>query len=132
MALDPNSATGQTQAIYNTLAAYFSDMTKYVSGTGGACPDFNTYIGASTDYSELHRLTSLSQAGSSNYPNGAAIETIHHITGILREFAIRTKSKSDYYSDSASDASSESNYYATLNTVYVSSVAGTPPPGGSL
>jgi hypothetical protein len=130
MAIDPNSAVGQTQNIYNALAQYFSDMTNYQLN-GGACPDFNTYI-TSISYTEIHRTTSMAQSGSSNYPNGAAIESIHHIASVLREFAIRTKSKADYYSDSITDMTNESNYYSTLKTYMVSTLSGSVTPGGSL
>lgn len=130
MAIDPNSAVGQTQTIYSSLASYFSDMTKYLSN-GGSCPDFNTYV-TGIDYSELHRLTALAQEGSSNYPNGSAIETIHHATGILREFGLRTKSKADYYADAAGEATDESNYYSTTKVSHVNSISGIPPVGGSL
>lgn len=130
MAVDPNSAVGQVQGINDALAKYFSDMTKYLS-TGGTCPDFRDYI-TGTDYSELHRLASQSQEGSSNYPNGAAIENTHHINAITREFGLRTKSKSDYYGDGASDATTESNYYATMKTVYANMIIGNVSSGGSL
>lgn len=127
---DPNSAVGQVQGINDALAKYFSDMTKYLS-QGGTCPDIRDYL-AGTDFSELHRLASQAQEGSSNYPNGTAIENIHHISAVTREFGLRTKSKSDYYGDGAVDATTESNYYATMKTVYASMIMGNVTPGGSL
>ena len=130
MAIDANSAVGQAQTIYNSLAQYFSDMTNYYLN-GGACPDFTTYV-SSVDYSELHRLTSVQQSGSANYPNGAAIESIHHISSVLREFGLRTKSKSDYYGDGQAEATSESNYYSTLKTSMVSTLSGITNPNGGM
>lgn len=130
MAIDTNSAIGQAQTIYNQLAQYFSDMSNYLNN-GGACPDFTTYI-TSIDYSELHRVTDQAQSGSANYPNGSAIESIHHISSVLREFALRTKSKSNYYSDGAGDTTDESNYYATLKTSTVSNLSGIVTPGGGV
>lgn len=130
MATDPNSAVGQVQNINNALAQYFSDMTKYL-GSGGTCPDIKTYL-SGLDYSELHRLSDQAQEGSSNYPNGAAIETIHHINAVFREYGLRTKSKSEYYGDGASDAVTESNFYATVKTVYASMILGNTTPTGSL
>jgi hypothetical protein len=130
MAIDANSAVGQTQTIYTQLAQYFTDMNTYLA-SGGACPDFTTYI-SSIDYSEIHRVTSLSQASSANYPNGAAIESAHHIMAVIREFALRTKSKADYYGDGQADSSSEANYYSTVKTSMVSMISGLVTPGGSL
>lgn len=130
MAIDVNSAVGQAQTIYNQLAQYFSDLTTYHI-SGGVCPDFTTYL-SSIDYSELHRITEMGQSGSSNYPNGAAIESVHHAMAVAREFALRTKSKADYYSDGQGDATNESNYYATLKTTMVSTLSGLPTSGGSL
>lgn len=130
MAIDANSAVGQAQTIYGSLAKYFSDMTNYHT-SGGVCPNFNDYIGT-IDYSELHRVTSMAQSGSSNYPNGAAIESIHHITSVLREYAMRTKRKTDYYGDGQGEATDESNYYSTLKTSTVSTLSGIVTPGGTL
>jgi hypothetical protein len=130
MAIDANSAVGQAQNIYNSLAKYFSDMTTYLC-SGGACPDFNDYVGT-IDFSELHRVTAMAQSGSSNYPNGAAIESIHHITSVLREFALRTKNKAQYYGDGQGEATDESNYYATLKTSTVSTLSGIVTPGGTM
>lgn len=130
MAIDANSAVGQAQAIYSSLAQYFSDMTNYHLN-GGACPDFTTYVSA-VDYSELHRVTSNQQSISANYANGAAIESIHHIVSVVREFVIRTKSKGDYYGDGQSEATSESNYYSTLKTSMVSTLSGVPNPTGGM
>lgn len=130
MAIDANSAVGQAQTIYNQLAQYFSDMTNYHIN-GGACPDFTTYISA-IDYSELHRITDQSQAGSASYPNGAAIESVHHIMSVLREFGLRTTNKASYYANGIGDMSNESNYYATLKTATVSTLSGIVTPGGSL
>lgn len=130
MATDPNSAVGQVQGINDALARYFSDMTKYLDA-GGSCPDLRDYL-TGTDFSELHRLTTQSQEGSANYPNGAAIENVHHINAVTREFGLRTKSKSEYYGDGSSEASNESNYYATMKTVYASMVSGNTTPTGSL
>lgn len=130
MAIDANSAVGQAQNIYDSLAKYFSDMTNYHL-SGGACPDFKTYI-TTIDYSELHRVADQAQSGSANYPNGAAIESIHHITSVLREYALRTKSKADYYGDGQGEATDEANYYSTLKTSTVSTLSGIVTPGGTL
>src|SRR5579859_2539838 len=130
MAIDANSSVGQAQTIYNQLAKYFSDMTTYLQ-SGGACPNFSTYL-TGVDYSELHRMTDQSQSGSANYPNGAAIESIHHITAVIREFGILTKSKADYYADGMNDSTDESNYYATLKTSTVSTLSGIVNPGGGI
>jgi len=130
MAIDANSAVGQAQTIYNQLAQYFADMTTYHLN-GGACPDFSTYI-TSIDYSEIYRVTDQAQGGSASYPNGSAIESIHHIMAVLREYTLRTKTKAAYYLDGQGDATNESDYYSTLKTATVSTMSGVVTPGGSM
>lgn len=125
MALDPDSALGQAESANDSLAGYFSGMNKFASDTTGASipPDFQS-VNDNLDYSELHRMSTTRAADSASFQNGAAIENIHMMAAIQREFNLRSKGKVDYYSDAASDYLDDSNFYATMKTFWVSMLGG--------
>jgi hypothetical protein len=81
-------------------------------------PDFSDYI-EDFDYSELLRMSTTRASDSSSFENGAAIENIHMMVGISREYSLRRKGKSSYYADASSEASRESDYYATSKVFWV-------------
>lgn len=122
MALDPGSALGQAENANSQLADYFNKLNKFLSGSG-APPDFEDYVGT-LDYSELHRMTSLRATDASSYENGAAIENIHLMAAVIREYGMRRKNKLDYYSNAETDAMNESNFYAASKTYWVSMLNG--------
>jgi hypothetical protein len=125
MSFDPNSAIGQAETANDKLAQYFSDMNKFVGDNTGSIlpPDFQDIIN-SFDYSELLRMT-ISRAGdSASFENGAAIENIHHMVAIMREYSLRQKGKIDYYSDAETDFLDESNFYSTLKVFWVNMLSG--------
>lgn len=119
---DPNSAVGQSNTAYNSFASYFSAMNQYLQN-GGTCPDFSDSIG-SLDYSVLHTSAVADQSNNANYPAAAAVENVHHMAAVLREYGMRTKSKANYYNDGQSDSLNESNYYATMKTYYSNMLQG--------
>ncbi len=125
MALDPNSVAGQAETANNKLAEYFSELNKFAADTAGLLvpPDFNDYL-EFLDYSELHRMTTTRIADTASYENGAAIENIHMMVAILREFNLRQKGKIDYYTDSETDYMQESNYYSTMKVFWVNMLSG--------
>jgi hypothetical protein len=125
MALDPNSAIGQAETANSLLAEYFNNMNKFLLDSTGAVlpPDVETFIN-SLDYSELHRLTSIRATDASSYENGAAIENIHQMVAVIREYSLRRKSKNDYYVDGASEALTESNFYSTSKVFWVNMLNG--------
>jgi hypothetical protein len=126
MALDPDSALGQAETANDKLAEYFSNMGKFASDATGSAvpPDFQETLDE-FDYSELHRMSTTRASDSASFQNGAAIENIHMMAAIEREFNLRGKGKVDYYSDAAGDYVNESNFYSTMKSFWVSMLGGT-------
>jgi hypothetical protein len=109
-------AVVQTTTAFNQLSQYFSDLASYLN-TGSSYPSASDYI-ENLDYSELFNISSLNQKGSSNYANGAAIETIHHIIAVQRELGMSGATKFQHYSNGGSDGTEESDYYASLSSQF--------------
>lgn len=125
MALDPNSALGQAETANTKLAEYFNAMNKFLMDSSGTVlpPDFQDFV-ESLQYTELHRMAATRASDASSYENGAAIENIHHMVAIIREFGLRRKGKLAYYSDGATEALKESNYYASSKVFWVNMLNG--------
>jgi hypothetical protein len=125
MALDPGSVSGQVDSVTNKLAEYFSNMRKFVADSTGVelPPDFDEYVNE-LDYSELYRMTNTRYSDSASFENGAAIEVIHMLAAIVREYTLRTKGKIDYYSDAESEYLTESNYYSTMRVFWMNMING--------
>ena len=125
MAIDPNSFVGQAQSANNSLAQYFNSLYLGLIDTTGSViiPDFST-VPDGFDYSELLRVTTQSVDDPANYPNGAAIENVHNMMAIIREFDMRQKNKVDYYTDGSNNALSDSNYYTTISMFWTGVLQG--------
>lgn len=125
MALDSNSAFGQSEVGNDKLAEYFNSLYKYLKDTTGTVlpPEFQEVVDI-MDYSELHRMTYVRSEDSSSYENGAAIENIHQMAAFVREFGMAVKKKTDYYTDAAAEANRESDYYANMKVFWLSMLSG--------
>jgi hypothetical protein len=125
MAIDSGSVLGQVDNINSKLAEYFSNLLKFVEGSSSLvfAPDFREYV-ALLDYSEVYRMATTRYQDSASFENGAAIENIHMVVAITREFSLRSKGKLEYYSDARSDYMSESNYYSTMQVFWTSMIKG--------
>jgi hypothetical protein len=125
MALDPGSAVGQAETANDTLAGFFSDLNKFVRDLTGATlpPEFSDLVD-SLDYSELLRMTTSRVSDAASFENGAAIENVHLMVAIVREYNLRSKSKLDYYNDAQSDYLSESTYYSAAKVFWVNMISG--------
>jgi hypothetical protein len=125
MPLDSNSALGQAETANDKLAEFYNDLYKYLKDDTGSVepPDFSNVIDV-LDYSELHRMTYIRADDSASYENGAAIENVHQMAALIREFDISSKRKSDYYTDASAEANRESDYYANMKVFWVSMLGG--------
>lgn len=120
MTQDSNSAVGQIETSNEGLAKYFNSLNKYLTDTTSNIlpPDFQEVIDI-LDYSELHRLTFTRVNDSASYENGAAIENVHQMVSLIREFSMASKRKTDYYRDAGSEANIESNFYANMKIFWI-------------
>lgn len=133
MALDPNSAIGQSETANNALAGYFAALSTAMEDDTGAQPIPSTDdLVAEFDYSELLRMATTRASDSASYENGAAVENIHMMAAIDREYSLRTKSKLDYYTDAAAEFLDESNFYATMKVYWVNMLNGIYKEGGGV
>jgi hypothetical protein len=61
---------------------------------------------------------------AASYENGAAIENVHQMVAIIREFDMASKRKVDYYVDAGAEANRESDYYANMKVFWSSMLRG--------
>src|SRR4051812_16101235 len=120
MALDANGVLGQTETANNELASYFNDLSKYLVDATGTVPppEFQNVIDK-LDYSEIHRMTFVRTNDAASYENGAAIENVHQMVSLIREFDMVNKRKTDYYRDGGSEANKESDYYSNMKVFWL-------------
>lgn len=125
MALDPGSVSGQIDASATALAEYFSKLRKFVADSTGAQlpPDFEEYLDR-LNFDELYRMTNTRFSDSASFENGAAIEVIHTMASIIREYSMRDKGKIAYYSDAEGDYLNESNFYSTMRVFWINMING--------
>lgn len=125
MALDSNSSLGQAENSNQALAEFFNALSKHLADPEGAAlpPEFRDILDK-LDYSELHRTTFVRANDAASYENGAAIENVHQMAALLREYGMASKRKSDYYREGASEADRESIYYSNMKVFWVSMLNG--------
>lgn len=122
LTIDPTTAVGQAQTTYNNLSIYFDALNDFVSDDTGATlpPDCDATLVSLFNYDQLLTMTQARTSDVASYQNGAAIESVHTMVGIEREFGLRQKTKLDYYSDAQDDYSNESDYWDAMSVFYVS------------
>lgn len=125
MDLTPNSALWQSENANEILAAYFAAMNQFASSIDGSSvpPDFEAVI-TQFDFSELHRMTMVRASDAASFENGAAIENIHLMAAVKREYGLRTKGKVEYYADATSDYLNDSNFYSSMKSFWVNMMRG--------
>jgi hypothetical protein len=120
--VDANSAVGQVQKANKIFADFFAAIGAALPD-GGAFPEFSESL-ANLDYSELLRTARMGQTGSANYPGAAAVENVHHIAAVMREYGLRSKGKSQYYDDGEADCENETEFYTAMSTFYTNMLQG--------
>lgn len=106
------SVTEQISAIFAALSSYASSKSTAVSGSG-SFPGFTSMM-ANLDASELDRYSNEAANSAANYSAGSAADATHLAAAALREYTIRTRSKSDYYSNAVNELQTESGYYDSM------------------
>ena len=111
------------------MARFFSELAEYLNGSG-SCPELADYL-PQIDYTELHRFALSGQTGNASYPGAAAVEVVHHLVAVQREFGLRTKGKIQYYDDGQSETGNEAAYYDAMKLFYVNMLRGNYVPGAT-
>ena len=125
MAIDSNSPLGQAENSNQSLAGFFNALSKHLADPTGTMPppEFRDIV-ESLDYSELHRMTFVRSGDAASHENGAAIENVHQMAALTREYGMASKTKSDYYTDGAAEADRESVFYSNMKVFWVSMLSG--------
>jgi hypothetical protein len=106
------SVTEQISAIFSALSSYAGSKATAVAGSG-SFPGFTSMI-PSLDASELDRYSNEAATSTANYSAGMAADATHLVAAALREYTIRARSKSDYYSNAVRELQTESGYYDSM------------------
>lgn len=115
-------ASSQSDAVYDGLSAYYKAVSDAIQN-GTPVPSAGDIAG-SLSYTDLESMASLNSRGTPSYAVGSAVETTHLAASVLREYAIRVKPKSEYYSDGVKSHSSESDYFDKLKYMHGSAISG--------
>lgn len=116
MALDPNSTLGQTDAIYIALSDFFHRMSESAE-SGGSLPKISD-IAEQLIVDQVQTYAKQSQNKSASYAIGCAVEVVHLSAAIFRDYALSTKSKSEFYGDASEEALAEEQYYLSQGGLY--------------
>lgn len=125
MALDINYI-GQLTTFTQGMKGYYSALSLNFTSATNPLPMFEDVV-STFDYSEILRHAQSYQKGSANFMAGAMVDTIHDIMSVQREFGIRNKGRSAYFSDSISDSASDSSYYDMSYVTNLNLFKGTSP-----
>jgi len=121
---DPTLTQAQTNN--NLLSTYFDAMNNFVSDPTGATlpPNCSTTLISLLAYSQLLGMSQARASDASSFQNGAAIENVNNVVAIQREFALRSKIKSNFYADASQDYQNDSNYWNAMSAFYNSILMG--------
>lgn len=125
MALDVNYLS-QLNTFAQGMKGYYSSLSLNLTLSSNALPMFEDVVGA-FDYSEILRHALDNQRSSANFISGALVDTVHDIMAVQREFTIRTKGRSAYFSDAISDTTLDANYYDAFYVKNLNLFKGTSP-----
>lgn len=112
MATDPDSLVGQNDAIHDALSGFYKDMSTALENNT-SFPSINSILGGLT-FTQLQTLAYNTIYSKGNFMSGSAVETIHMVGALLREYNMRAKNKSEYYLEGQADHANESDYYDKL------------------
>lgn len=117
----------QAQANNNYLSAYFAALNNFVSDNTGATlpPNCATTLTSLLSISQLLGMTLSRASDVSSFQNGAAIENVNNVVAITREFTLRSKTKTGYYSDASQDYQNDANYWNAMSSFYNNILSGT-------
>lgn len=109
------TSVDQLKTISLSLSDYYGKVSSFAS-SGLTPPAFEDYI-AFIDYPNILDDAVKGAERSSSYSNGALADTVHQAMSVNREFAIRTKTKAQYYADAVVDSARDSDFYKTNRAV---------------
>ena len=121
-----NSTFTQAQSNHKYLAAYFLAMNSFVTDDTGATlpPDCSETLVSLLNMADLVTMTQARADDTASFQNGAAIESVHNVVSVVREFELRSKTKLAYYSDASADYMNDSNYWSTISAYYNNILSG--------
>lgn len=103
------TASEQSQAISSAMSAFYKAKSSSIAA-GGVDPLFSG-VEESLVFDELLRRSTQDYTGSADPSTAAAVEQTHEAVAALRENEMASRSRSDLYSNMASEYSEESLYY---------------------
>jgi hypothetical protein len=120
------SVATQLKNITDKLQGYFSALSLNLTSTANALPSFEDYVSL-LDYDEIYTQAVDGAERAANYATGALSDTVHQVIAINREFDIRSKTKSQYFSDGIVDSATDAANYQDMYGRYTNYYRGTAP-----
>jgi hypothetical protein len=105
-----NTSFTQLQTYSTVLTDYYKSLTMFSTGGSYVPPAFEDSVG-SIDYSQIVGDSNIGVFHSSSYVTGSLMDTANQMASVQREFGMRTKGKSAYYLDAATDYTRDQSSY---------------------
>ena len=120
------SSMQQLTEITDAMREYFDALAQYFVSAGNPCPSFEDFV-ERLSYTDILTDAISGQDRAANFVTGALSDTVHKVMAVSREFGMRGKLKSTYYSDAEVDTTLDSETYADLYARYLNYYRGSAP-----
>ena len=106
----------QLKSITDNLNAYFTALEAFLLDPTKPVPSFEDYSTMTFDSILTDCLQALDTSGS--YALGATTDLSHMAMAVDREFGMRTKVKSQYWTDAQGEAQTQADMYTSMYARY--------------
>lgn len=94
---------------YAAVVEYYTAVLSYLNTPSSIPPLMSSYIGK-VQYTELLTKALSGTGTQSNFANASTVDSVHRYAGIVRDFSLRNKTRTDYYNDAKNSAYSDMEY----------------------
>ncbi len=118
-----DTSVGQVQGFFGAMNSYYKATSLYYQDPTHAPPNFMEVL-PSIKFTQVITESQTKAKGNPTMVSGALIEACSSMFAVLREGAIRSKIRSDYFADAEGGADSDSTFYQTQGQSLVSFISG--------
>ena len=118
-----DTTTGQVQGYFDLLSKYYQDHGAYVSDPSGEAPLFMELL-PDINFTQVITDSQNRAKGNPSMVSGALIESVNSMFATLREAGMRSKIRSDFFSEAEAEASQDSKFYSEQGRSLLSFING--------
>lgn len=118
-----DTSIGQVQDFYGAMQGYFNATKDYYQNPTVSPPNFMEVL-PSIKFTQVITESQKLAKGNPTMVSGALIEVASTMMAVLREGAIRAKTRSDYFSDSEGAVTEDASFYQMQGQSMISFING--------